>query len=251
MRRCPNISAATAAALALFALFTPANADSLPPSYTLTVDNAVAQIDPGATTFQQAVSDAQAYQTAVANAQAKNTAPDVSPPQIIAKIIPPGSLQGGSSANATSANPLSFDQAATTYDKNGIVVDLLSPVQSDGSQYIGFSFFGASFQPGQKILFSLTDPNLIANPPQFEPIDANGNPLSTVHIALNPASATGNSSGSTSTTATGNSSGSTSTTTVTPDSSVPEPLSLVLWSALTGIGLWRTRRLRCRPSMTC
>jgi hypothetical protein len=239
MRRCPNISAATAAALALFALLTPASADSLPPSYTLTVDNSIPQIDAGATTFQKAFTDAQTYQEAVANAQAKNTTPDVSPPQIIAKIIPPGALQGGSSATASSANPLSFDQAGTTYDKNGIVVDLLSPVQSDGSQYIGFSFFGASFQPGQKILFSLTDPNLISNPPQFQPVDSNGNPLSTVHIALNPASVTGNSPGSM------------PSTTVTPHSLVPEPLSLVLWSALTGIGLWRTRRLRCRPVMTC
>jgi hypothetical protein len=240
MRRRLTFPAVVTAALAAVALSTPLPtvADTIPPTYTLTVDQPITQTDPSASTFAQAVADAQAYQQAVATAQANNTTPNVNPPQIIAKIIPPGSLQGGSSSgSASSTNPLNFDQTKTTYSSNGIVVDLLSPIQKDGSQYIGFSLFGAALQPGQQIVFSLADPNLIANPPQFQPIDSGGNPNTAIHIALNPTT-NGNGSDSSG----GNTTGSTTTTTPPMDNAVPEPLSLVLWSTLAGVGLWSRRR---------
>jgi hypothetical protein len=232
--------AVIAAALATVAPPTPppAVAGTISPTYTLTVDQSLAPTDPSATTFAQAVADAQAYQQAVATAQANNTTPNVSPPQIIAKIIPPGALQGASSSGgASGTNPLNFDQAATTYSTNGIVVDLLSPIQKDGSQYIGFSLFGAPLQPGQQIVFSLADPNLISNPPQFQPIDSSGNPDTAIHIALDPTTSGSDSSGSNNT-----GSGSTPTPSSSSDNSVPEPLSLVLWSTLAGAGLWSRRR---------
>src|SRR5262249_44819502 len=155
------------------------------------------------TTFDQAVADAQAYQKAIADAQANNTTPDVKPPQIIATVVPPGSVTELSPDSASGGNPLTFDQAATTYDKNGIVVDLLSPIQADGKQYIGLSLFGAPLQPGQQIVFSLTDPNLTADPPQFLPVDSN------VHITQNASVDTDTGNGSVTVTVTNTSGSST------------------------------------------
>jgi hypothetical protein len=249
LRRCPTILAAPglaltlAAALTFVVLPTPASAENLPPSYTLTVDKSIPQIGT-ATTLEQSIADAQAYQKAIADTPSNST-PTVSTPQIIARIEPPGSLQnpasgsGSGSSSSSGSNPLSFAQTAPTYGQIGMVDNLLGPIQSGNTQYMAFALFGEPLQPGEKIVFSLTDPNLIANPPQFIPVDANGNTDPGIHITLNPRTDGGPSTtdGSGEVKPTVDTSGNT-------QSQVPEPLSLVVWSTLAGLGLWRARRLR-------
>jgi hypothetical protein len=244
--RRPTILAVVAAALASVAVYlpSPAGADSLPPSYTLTVDHAITPLDSdsGSTTLEQSMADAKQYQADV-EATPSGSIPKVKTPQIIAQIVPAGSLQQGGASTTTSGNPLTFSQAAPTYGTVGVVDNLLGPIQSGNSQYMAFALFGEPFQPGQKIVFSLTDPNLIANPPTFTAVDSDGNPDSSIHITLNPKADTKGTS-----TATDNTAVTTTTQNSAPDVSVPEPLSLALWSALTGAGLWRARRLRHAPA---
>ncbi len=100
------------------------------------------------------------------------------------------------------------------------------------SQALGLSFYGQGMAAGSSLTFSLPFAQSVVGGkppttiPQFTVYDPNGNLISTVQIKYDGlAPAAGSTSG-----------GGTVTTQATP-----EPLSLLVWSALAGVGLWRAR----------
>jgi hypothetical protein len=104
-----------------------------------------------------------------------------------------------------------------------VIVDLL---KNDGSAF-GLSFFNTGLVPGNIFHVNLDiNTALQSDPPTFV---SNLPGVSLIPDATAPVGSGGS---------TGTSGG------TTPATDNPEPLSLLLWSALAGIGLWYARRLR-------
>jgi hypothetical protein len=119
------------------------------------------------------------------------------------------------------SNDITVQSGTTTLQQNGQPLEV---------QALGLNFYGQGLQAGQSITFDL-------------PFNAS--------VVGSPASATSTTSTSTSTSSSGGGSSSTSTSTSTSTSSssgaspqgaeTPEPLSLLVWTAMAGAGVWRVR----------
>jgi hypothetical protein len=168
----------------------------------------------------------------VSGAESLVFTPTIAPPQVIALIEPAGGVVTPPSSSAQ--GPLS-NLAGQGFDDKKVYDYLASTKDANGNplQAFGLSFYGqglASLANGGMLKFSLdvadqnAPPQLVSQTPG-------------VSITLQPAdSSTG--TGGTST-GTGSRQGSPSET--------PEPLSVLVWSALAGAGLLRSRILR-KPS---
>ncbi len=117
-----------------------------------------------------------------------------------------------------------------------------SPVQA-----LGLTFYGKGLAAGESLSFSLPFSSAIVNGnppqiPQFSVVDPTTlQPISSIQIKyIGKDSSSGSSSTSSGTgSGSGNGNGSGGTGTV---AFAPEPLSILLWSGLAGLGVWRTRR---------
>ena len=151
------------------------------------------------------------------------------PPQFIFDLNPTGAIVAppDPSNPGSSLNPLS-----TLTDANGFSPSYVDALKNDGSQFA--ISFAAPVTQGDVFTTTLDiNSALQSNPPTFvSEAPAAGSNLPT--ISLVPVA-----------------SGQTSTPPPTSSQVTdnPEPLSLLLWSALTGIGLWYARRLRPRPAL--
>ena len=155
-------------------------------------------------------------------------ASNVTTPQVVALIDPAG---GVVTPPATSTQgPLTILPGSTGFSSSGVFDFLLSTTDQNGKplQALGLSFFGQGLAAGGVLNFSLNVTNASA-PPQLVSQTAG------VSIALDSTSSTAGSTSSSS------SSSSSSTTAAT---STPEPLSLLLWTTLTGAGFLRARAMR-------
>jgi hypothetical protein len=169
-------------------------------------------------------------------AGAKPAPGDTNPPtpQFTAVVDPVGVVPppGGSVTG-----PLTILPNSSGFDTQNLAV-YLGNVPSDPNatitqQALGLSFYGQGLASGGVLNFALTiDQSLAKNPPQLESLTPG------ISIKLDSVSS---SSGS------GTTSGGGPSTSPAQGANVPEPLSLLVWSALAGAGVWRTGRRGRRP----
>lgn len=152
---------------------------------------------------------------------------NISGPQVVALITPPGSVVPPTLSNGTQGSPLTVLPGSTGFDPSQLVVALNNAPSSTGQpqQQLGLVFYGDGFQANGVLNFALSiNSALASNPPVLQPltqgitITADSPPAATT-----TAGASGN----------GGSSSGSSTNSVVNN---PEPLSVILWSAvLVGI----------------
>jgi hypothetical protein len=150
--------------------------------------------------------------------------PTIAPPQVVALVEPAGGVV--TPPSSATQGPLTILSASSGITSTG-VYDYLASTTSNGQplQALGLSFYGNGLEAGGLLKFSLNVANQ-SSPPQLV------SQTPGVTITLNPPTPSSGSS----------SSGSSSVGT----DAVPEPLSLLLWSALAGVGLIRAHAWR-RP----
>ena len=148
---------------------------------------------------------------------------NISGPQIVALITPAGSVVPPTLSNGTQGSPLTVLTGSTGFDPSQLVVALNNAPSSTGQpqQQLGLVFYGEGFQAGGVLNFALSiNSALASDPPELKSltqgvtITADSPPAATT-----TSGASGNG---------GSSSGS-------PTNSVvnnPEPLSVILWSAV-------------------
>jgi hypothetical protein len=211
LRRCPAILAALSAALVLAARPTPSGADTIntrEADYTLSLPDGLSAADPSATS-----------------------------PQLVA-TLPAGSIVTQSDSGGKQLSPLTVN-SSSGLDPSGLLVLLRDNPSDSSQQQFGLSFFGSGVQAGGSLNFGLSLNNSLSQPPTLDFSLPSGGTMALSGTWAGQTSSSGTGSGS--------DSGS-GQTTATPGSEVPEPLSLVLWSALSGLGLWHARRLRRQPA---
>ncbi len=155
-------------------------------------------------------------------------------PQVVLDIQPPGTVLPTTNADGTQGSPLTVLPDSTGLDASKLVVGLKDAASGQpADQQLGLGFYGSGFQQGGMLHFSLN-----VQDPKDAPILV----PETAGIVPGPESiqvpaSTGSSSG-------GNPPPTSTPTTPTPTTDVsntPEPMSIVVWSALAGLGLLRAR----------
>jgi hypothetical protein len=154
-------------------------------------------------------------------------APTIAPPQVVALVQPAGGVV--TPPSTATQGPLTILANSSGFNASGVYDFLASTKDSSGNplQALGLSFFGQGLAAGGMLNFSLNVANASA-PPQLVSQTAG------VKIALDAAPKTSDN-------------GSGNTSNGGSNSEVPEPVSLLLWSALAGAGLLRARTMR-RPN---
>jgi hypothetical protein len=151
-------------------------------------------------------------------------------PQFTAVVDPVG-LVPPPSGSAT--GPLTILPGSSGFDPQNLSV-YLGSIPSDPNatitqQALGLSFYGQGLASGGVLNFALTiDQALANNPPQLESLTPG------ISIKLDGVENTSSQSSS--------SNGNGGAAPASGNGQVPEPLSLLVWSALTGAGLLRARR---------
>ncbi len=153
---------------------------------------------------------------------------DISGPQVEALVEPPGGVVPPTSSTGTQQSPLTILPGSTGFDASQLVVALKNTTSSSGQpvQMFGLVFFGQGLAAGGVLNFSLTTESSLSSPPVLE--------SQTPGVTINLDSVTSSSS----------SSSSSSTTAASPAFGIPEPLSILVWSVLACVGLFRVRAQR-------
>jgi hypothetical protein len=158
---------------------------------------------------------------------------NISGPQVVATILPPGTVVPPKLADGTQGSPLTVLPDSQGFDAGHLVVALKDGTSSTGQaqQMFGLVFFGQGLQPGGVLHFALSiDKSLASTPPQL----VSQTPGVTITADPAPVTATSGSGG--------NSSGGGT------EATIPEPFSLVVWSAVvTGVIARRRLLKRSRP----
>jgi hypothetical protein len=162
-------------------------------------------------------------------------ADDISQPQIVATVTAPGQILPPKLADGSEGSPLTILPDSTGFDASQVVVALKQDTStSDPSQQdFGLVFFGSGLAANAMVHFALNVNSALANDPSLLQLTT---PSS--GFTLTPAVDTGSGTGTGTGTVTGGSSDGGSS------QNIPEPLSIIVWSALTGIGLMRVRSMR-------
>lgn len=161
--------------------------------------------------------------------------PNATAPQVVARVVPPGTVVPPKQSDGTDGSPLTILKTSTGFDQNQLIVALKDNLANPGGspeQLFGLSFFGNGFSKNGQLDFSLNLDKSVTTPPQLQSLTPGVSIVAT----------TGTDSGTTTSTstpvvATGGGGG---------ENTVPEPMSVVLWSAAAGLGLVRARALRRR-----
>jgi hypothetical protein len=197
--------------------------------------------DPVDTTIYPVVSNGTATYYLTTSSAIPAADPNSTGPQVILDVQPPGGVIPSTNPDGTQASPLLVQPDSTGFNPQQLVVGLQnSPAGQPADQQLGLGFFGSGFQSGGLLHFSLnlapgtTAPDLVpVIDPATDPLTASILPTAgSLHVAVPTTPAP-----------------ETVTPTVTPTvvttpANTPEPMSLVLWSALAGLGLLRARRRR-------
>ncbi len=149
--------------------------------------------------------------------------------QVIANVSPPGLINEDTTSPT---GPVTILPGSQGFNKNGLVVSVGngtipagSPDAGNPYQLLLLTFEKGGFAPGGVLNFTLDLTNPNATPPQLQlPPSSAGLQLVQLNGTPPPPTSVGNN--------------------VPPVTNSPEPLSLVLWSALAGGGLIRARRIR-------
>jgi hypothetical protein len=161
--------------------------------------------------------------------------PTIAPPQVVALVEPAGGIVTPSSTSTQ--GPLTILAGSHGFSSTGVYDYLATKQDTSGQtlQALGLSFYGQGLQANGILNFSLNVANQ-NSPPQLVSQTAG------ITIKLDiPGSST-----STGSTNTSSSSGS-----VVSATEVPEPLSLLLWGMLAGVGLFRVHPSRRSSHATC
>ncbi|WP_165227357.1 hypothetical protein [Aquisphaera insulae] len=163
-------------------------------------------------------------------------AADIQGPQVVAMVLPPGSIVPPKNADGTEGSPLTILPDSTGFDQNQLVVALKDATAADGTpeQLFGLVFFGKGLDPGGVLHFSLSIANALAsNPPVLQSMTPG------IIITGDTSNGNGNGNGG------GSGSGSGGGTSGGDGTNVPEPLSMALWSSVL-VGIAARRRLQPR-----
>lgn len=159
-------------------------------------------------------------------------ADDASGPQVIAMVVPPGTVIPPKLADGSEASPLTILKSSNGFDQDRLIVALKDNLSNTApgetpEQLFGLSFFGDGFKEGGQLDFSLTIDGAVSTPPTLESLTP-GVSIAALQVVDPPSG--------------GGAVGVPGTGPIT--SQVPEPLSVVLWSAMAVAGLWRARAHR-------
>jgi hypothetical protein len=149
----------------------------------------------------------------------------IAAPQVVLLVDPAGGVVAPSSSSTQ--GPLTILAGSTGFDQSGVYDYLASSTDSSGQplQALGLSFYGSGMAADGVLNFSLNVTNVNA-PPTLEWVNNGSQTMSP--FTPNPVSGTSV----------------TAATSADDVTATPEPLSLLLWSALAGVGLLRARTLR-------
>jgi hypothetical protein len=154
-------------------------------------------------------------------------------PQVEALVSPYDGVVPPAAVNGVVPSPLTVLSGSSGFEQSQLVVALKNTTSSTGTpeQLFGLVFFGQGLAAGGVLNFSLTTDSALSTPPvltsQTPGVTITLDSMSSSTAA--DSSSTGNSSGG------GGGGGS---------PKVPEPLSLLVWSALACAGLLRVRAQR-------
>jgi hypothetical protein len=151
--------------------------------------------------------------------------PNVSPPQVVAQIVPAGGVYTPPTTSAV--GPLTVLASSKGFTTSGLYDSLATTTDSSGKleQLLGLSFYGQGLKAGGELDFTLAITNP-SSPPQLKSL------VDGVTITLDQPPTSSDGSGS------------------IVNAQTPEPLSLLLWSALALAGLVRARAARRTPRVT-
>jgi hypothetical protein len=159
---------------------------------------------------------------------------NISGPQIVALITPTGGVVPPTNSNGQQVSPLTVLPNSTGFDPNQLVVALKEATSAQPEQDLGLIFFGKGFQAGGVLHFALSiNSALASDPPVLTSL--------TPGITITPDSPSAASTTAGTSASTGSSSGSSS-------NGIPEPLSVILWSAVLVGVVARNRMLSRRQA---
>ena len=163
---------------------------------------------------------------------------DSTAPQVIATVLPPGSIVPPTQSDGSQISPLTILNTSSGFDSNQLIVALKDNAADAtagtlASQLFGLSFFGTGFTAsGGHLDFALNIDNTLKTPPVLQSMTPGITIISIPDPTLPtpPVSAVN----------------STPNAPSLPNVITPEPMSLTLWSAVLGLGLVRARKVRSR-----
>jgi len=155
--------------------------------------------------------------------------PNATAPQVVAEVVPPGTVVPPTEADGTAGSPLTILNTSSGFDQSQLIVALKDGTDSSGQtqQLFGLSFFGNGFSKNGQLDFSLNLGSSVTTPPVLESLTPG---VSIVALPTESDQSTAPVSG----------------TRGHDGATVPEPMSVVLWSTVAGLGLFRARVLRRR-----
>jgi hypothetical protein len=151
----------------------------------------------------------------------------------VALITPTGSVVPPTLSDGTQGSPLTVLPNSTGFDPSQLVVALRDATSSAGQpeQQLGLVFYGQGLQAGGVLNFALSiNSALASDPPALQSLTPG------VTIALDSSTAAAATSGVSNNTGSSSSSAS---------NAIPEPLSVILWSAVL-VGLVARNRMHSR-----
>jgi hypothetical protein len=161
---------------------------------------------------------------------------NISGPQVVALITPAGSVVPPTLSNGTQGSPLTVLPGSTGFDPSQLVVALSNAPSSTGQpeQQLGLVFYGQGFQAGGVLNFALSINSALASDP---PVLQSLTPGVTITADSPPAATT-----------TAGASGNGGSSSGGSSNGVPEPLSVILWSAVLVGVVARNRMLSRRKA---
>lgn len=164
---------------------------------------------------------------------------NISGPQVVALVTPTGSVVPPTLSNGTQGSPVTVLPDSTGFDPSQLVVALRDATSSSGQpeQQLGLVFYGQGFQAGGDLHFALSiNRALASNPPVLQSLTPG------VTITTDPSPSSKSTAGATGV------GGSSSTSSPSDVVTNPEPLSLILWSAVLVGVVARNRMLERRKA---
>ena len=161
---------------------------------------------------------------------------NISAPQVVALITPTGSVVPPTLSNGTQGSPLTVLPGSHGFDPNKLIVALSDAPSSTGQpeQQLGLVFYGQGFQAGGVLHFALSvNSALASDPPVLQSLTPG------ITITADPTTAAAMTSG-----VSGNSSSSSGSSSGGIVNN-PEPLSVILWSAVL-VGVVARNRMLSR-----
>jgi hypothetical protein len=146
--------------------------------------------------------------------------PSSSGPQVVAQITPLGSVVPPTLPNGDEGSPLTILPDSHGFDQANLVVGLKDNT-SPPQQLLGLAFDGSGLAAGGLLHFSLSIDKSLTTPPALESLTPGVTIVSDPTTPTNPPTGGG-----------------------PTEVNTPEPLSVLLWSLLAGLGLVRARAVR-------